>query len=316
MVERFCGGRRSRLSPRRLRPRRPRPRRGPRLRCRCLGLGARLRPRCFRRLGARRRGLGLGAACLGDRLGLGGPQPASGSAGGLGLGDGLGRGAALLVEQGREAVGEVAGKGLEEAGELLERGGDGPGHLGQEHVARGQVGQGGEVLGRQEAVAVQATLDDQVRVWSGRSRAGPWPPRSPRPRRRRWRWGPPEAGRQRLMATAADRQLDQGVLVDLVVAAGGPERAAQGGELGDGQAPVLGEDGGVGARRGAHAPRSRRPPSLAWGSPSIDSRARNGAAPLISCRHRIHRAGPTRPPECHDRHLVRRAREPLRRPRA
>ena len=48
-----------------------------------------------------------------------------------------------LVDEGLEAVGaKVAGQGLEQAGELLHRGGEGTGQLGQQHLAGLDVGQG------------------------------------------------------------------------------------------------------------------------------------------------------------------------------
>ena len=58
--------------------------------------------------------------------------------------------------------------------------------------------------------------------------------------------GPDEQGHELVEAQVLGREAHQGVLVDLVVAAGGPQRAAQGGELPTRQAAVLGEDGGVG----------------------------------------------------------------------
>ena len=58
--------------------------------------------------------------------------------------------------------------------------------------------------------------------------------------------GPVSRSRDRRLGSLGDGQPHQGVLVDLVVAAGRGQLAAELGQLGHGQAAVLGEDGAVG----------------------------------------------------------------------
>jgi hypothetical protein len=56
---------------------------------------------------------------------------------------------------------------LEQAGKLLQGSGDSPRHPGQQDVARREVGQDAQILGRQEAFGVETTLDDEAGVGPG-----------------------------------------------------------------------------------------------------------------------------------------------------
>ena len=171
----------------------------------------RVRPRLRRRPAVRSRRLGAASALV-----LGGQRLAAGLA---------------LLDQRRDPVGHVARQGLQEAGHLLHRRGQGAGQAGQQHLAGRQVGQRGQVAGREERPVGQPALDHQERVGPGevpqglghgadvalhegqRARAA-------------------EVLRQRLVLAAVDGQPDQRVLEDPVVAPGGGQRGAQLGQLG------------------------------------------------------------------------------------
>src|SRR5579884_20627 len=198
--------------------------------------------------GGRLGGLGglLGGAPDGWGNGLGGLGRRSGGFGGGGFGRGRrGTGGPGLVDQGLESVRQVPGQGLQEAGELLHGGGQGPGHPGQEHLSRGQLGQGGGPVGADHVAPEQAPLDDQggvgprvvpqglghgsgVAVDEGDG------------------GGSLEQADQLVEAEVARREADQGVLVDLVLATNLTQVPAQLGQLGHLEASVLGQDGAGG----------------------------------------------------------------------
>ncbi len=58
-----------------------------------------------------------------------------------------------LVPQGGQPVGQVPGQGLEQAGQLLHRGGQGPGQTSEQDLARRQICQGGGLPGVHDPVA-------------------------------------------------------------------------------------------------------------------------------------------------------------------
>ena len=142
---------------------------------------------------------------------------------GLGLGGQRLPAGLPLLDQRRDPVGQVPRQGLQEAGHLLHRRGQGAGQAGQQHLAGRQVGQGGQVAGREQRAVGQPALDHEERVGPGevpqglghgadvalhegqRARAA-------------------EVLRQRLVLAAVDGPPDQRVLEDPVVAAGGGER--------------------------------------------------------------------------------------------
>ena len=72
--------------------------------------------------------------------------------------------AAALVDQRREAVGEVARQRLEQAGRLDQRRLERSGDQGQQLVARRQVGERPDVVGRQQLGAEGSALQHQQRV--------------------------------------------------------------------------------------------------------------------------------------------------------
>ena len=193
------------------------------------------------------------------------PSPASVAGGGLG--DRVARarrrrpgprrpglGGCDLLDQGLQAVGEVAGDGLEQTGELLQRGGQGAGQAGQHHLTGGQVGQGVGVLGGHHLGAEHPALHDQFRVRAGvvpqglGHLGGVATSTDRRGSRRRWR-----SGRSRGLERQPEivgGEADQGVLVDAVLAACGAQGPAQGGE-------VLHREAAVSVRMAAPA-RSKR----------------------------------------------------------
>ena len=88
------------------------------------------------------------------------------------------------------------------------------------------------------------------------------------------------------------REAHERVLVDLVLAACLAKRTAQGGEIADVDAAVLGEQDGIGVAEALCAPRRRRPPSLVSGCPShllslavwVDRRRMAPVVPAPECR--------------------------------
>ena len=154
--------------------------------------------------------------------------------------------ASPLVDEGLQAVGEVPRQGLQQAGQLHQRRLEGSGQLGQQHVAGRQVGQGLDVLGRDDLVAEQAALQ-----YEGLVALGVVPQ------------GLGDGGRvtldegdgrrsgehrvQPVLGDLASSEAHEGVLVDLVLATGRSQRPPQLGELLDGESAVLGEEGSVGS---------------------------------------------------------------------
>ena len=92
-------------------------------------------------------------------------QSGSGSAQRLGLGLRASLAAGdPLVDQRLQAVGQVAGQRLEQAGELHHRGGQATGEAGEQHLARRQVGQRPGLVGGERLAAEHAALEDEVGV--------------------------------------------------------------------------------------------------------------------------------------------------------
>ena len=79
----------------------------------------------------------------------------------------------LLLDEGLEAVGEVARQGLEQAGGLDQRRLEGTGDAGQQFLAGRQVGEGLDVVGGQRLVPSTPPFNEQ-RVASWPNRAAPW----------------------------------------------------------------------------------------------------------------------------------------------
>ena len=66
-----------------------------------------------------------------------------------------------LVDEGLHAVGEVPGEGLEQSGGARERLLEQTGDLGEEHLARRQLGQRRDLAGGDDPLAEQAALQDE-----------------------------------------------------------------------------------------------------------------------------------------------------------
>ena len=156
------------------------------------------------------------------------------------------RNPALLVDESQESVGEVAGQGFQEAGELHHGGRDGAGKLGEQDLSRLDLGQGLGLGGGEGLRAQHAALHDEARVGPGEvsqcfghvdriaGRAiGPLGDEGDRG----------GAGEQllQLQAEFAGGEADERVLVDLVLAAGLPQRPTQAADGGDVEPSVLGE---------------------------------------------------------------------------
>ena len=149
-------------------------------------------------------------------------------------------GSLLLVEQRRQPIGEVPRKCLDQVGQLAERSDQCAGELGEQYVPRRQFCKGVDVGGRDDPFADHASLDDQIRVVAGEV-----------PQRLRDRTHVAsherDGGRtaqqlvHRRLRSVGDSDLDEGVLVDLVVATRRGESLAKLGQLGDGEAAVLGQ---------------------------------------------------------------------------
>ena len=181
---------------------------------------------------------------LGGGLGFSGSAGASASASAGGSAS-LGGYPALLVDEGLQAVGEVAGQRRQQAGELRERRLQGARELSEQHLAARQVGEGRDLVRREHALAEQAALHDERRVDAGvvAERLGH---RGGVAFDERDRGRTDEQLVERVDAGAVRTETGQRVLVDLVVAARGPQRAAQLGDRRDVEAAVLGEQRRIG----------------------------------------------------------------------
>ena len=216
-------------------------------------------------------GVGLGGGLLGGSLlgrGVGGAASASGprrvgravGLGGLGSGFGCvsrfvgGRGlrdTALLVDEGLESVGEVAGQRFEQAGELHHRGSQRAGELGEQHLAGLHLGQGPGLVGGEGLRAQHATLHDEGRVGPGevtqglghvhRIAGGAIGLLGDEGER-----GGADEQLLQLEAEVTGSEADERVLVDLVLAAGRPQRPTQLADRGHVEPSVLGEQRGAG----------------------------------------------------------------------
>ena len=150
-----------------------------------------------------------------------------------------------LVGQGGQPIGQVAGQRLQQPGQLLERGREGTGELGQQGVSGREGGQGRNVGCAQHSVADHPALDDQAGVVAGEIAQGLGHRAHVALDKGDGGGANQEVGQLGLGAVG-HRQAHQRVLVDLVVAAGGRELTAEGGQFAHGQAPVLGQHGPVG----------------------------------------------------------------------
>ena len=137
---------------------------------------------------------------------------------------------AALFDQSLEPVGEIAWHGLEQAGELLHRGGHEAGELGEQFLARCDVGQSLGIGLTQDVLAEHAPFDHQmgIALREVAKRLG-----------HRDGISGAVAGNERDGGRAGQQVLDlqtqlangepyERVLVDLVVATGGPKRPTQG----------------------------------------------------------------------------------------
>jgi hypothetical protein len=138
--------------------------------------------------------------------------------------------AALLLDQRRDPVGEVARQRLEQAGHLLHRCGERAGQTGQQHLAGRQFRQRGEVRGREERAVGQSALDHEVRV-RPREVAQRLGHRADVALHERQRTRTAQVLPERLVLAAVDCPTHEGVLEDLVVAADRAEGVAEFGEL-------------------------------------------------------------------------------------
>ena len=163
----------------------------------------------------------LGGRCVG-----GGFRRAVGS----GCGRLTGRHAAAVVDQGLEPVGEVAGQGLEQAGELA-RAGPGRRRPGGPAAPRGAAGRPGPRHRPRSSTLVPSSppLTTRVGLVRAKSRrvlataaASPWT--------NVMAVGPVSSSSSPSSAGLAGGEAHQGVLVDLVLAAGGAQLAAEVGE--------------------------------------------------------------------------------------
>ena len=153
-----------------------------------------------------------------------------------------------LVDERLDAVREVPGECLEQAGRLDHRGLEAPGQPGEQHVAGRDVGERAEVAGVERPGAEQAALDDQRLVGLGEV-----PQRLGRDHRvararRRSPSGPPSIGTRSASPASSAARRASVFLKILNSAPAGRSAPAQLGELADLQPAVLGEHGGVGGR--------------------------------------------------------------------
>ena len=137
--------------------------------------------------------------------------------------------------------------GLKKAGHGAKRRGQGAGKLRQQDVTARQVRQGVDVLGAQGLAVENAALQNQQgrdlgEITQGLGDCGHVTLDEGNRR------GALEELRQGLDARTRDRAAHQRILEDLVVGAQGAQLSADVRDLGDGEAAVLGDDGG---RRGA-----------------------------------------------------------------
>ena len=122
-----------------------------------------------------------------------------------------------------------------------------PGQLSQEQLARGEVGESARALGVDQLGAEQPALDDELWVHAAevaenlRDSSDVVADKGDSRR-------PFKVGIEDSPVGACCGTFHQGVLEHLVIGAGGAQLAAQGGEVADFEAAVLGEDGRVGVR--------------------------------------------------------------------
>ncbi len=117
--------------------------------------------------------------------------------------------------------------------------------LGEQDVAARQVGQRVEVLGREQFAVDDAALDDQFRRLTGEVAQGLGDGRDVAVDEGDRRRADEELG-QGFDIAAGDSAANERVLEDLVVGTQGTELTTKRRDLGDGEAAVLGDDGGAG----------------------------------------------------------------------
>ena len=175
----------------------------------------------------------------------------------------------LLVDEGLEAVGEVAGQGLQQAGRLDQRGLQRSGELGQQLLAR-RAGRRGPRRRRPSARWCRAapplsTSSGFVRRRVAQRLGGGDRCRSPTNVRA---VGPTSSSSSPSSAGVVGGEPGQGVLVHLVLGAAVAQRAAQRGQGAHLHAAVLGDEHRLGRRSASSRSRRRPRPSQHGGSPS------------------------------------------------
>ena len=153
----------------------------------------------------------------------------------------------LLIDEGLEAVGEVARQGLQQTGGLDQRGLQRSGELGQQHVAARQIGERFDVLGRTSTCRPSTpplmTSNGLVRPRRVSALATP----AASPLTNVMALGPDQQFGETVDARLLGAEASQRVLVHLVLATGCDAADGEGCQLADAHAAVLGDDHRVGS---------------------------------------------------------------------